>query len=67
MISESMQRNVEALRKLIARNNGDFVHMAPVYLDALEDEAERVAGLEGAAVLNFDAPQPQQEGEHEHR
>lgn len=56
MIAESIQRNIDALRILLARNNGDLEHMAPLHLDALEDEAERVAGLEGAAVLNFEEP-----------
>lgn len=54
LISETMQRHIDGLRAVMRRGNGDLAHMAPVYLDALEGEVERVAGLEGAAVLNFD-------------
>lgn len=66
MIAEKMQRTIDNMRTVHARNNGDFAELAPLFLDVLESEVERVAGLEGAAVLNFDdkpytGPQARQE------
>lgn len=54
MIAEKMQRTIDNMRHVLARGNGDFEALAPFFLDSLESEVERVAGLEGAAVLNFD-------------
>lgn len=54
MIAEKMQRTIDNMRAAHARNNGDFAELAPFFLDNLECDVERVAGLEGAAVLNFD-------------
>lgn len=57
MIAEKMQRTIDNMRRVLARGNGDFEQLAPFFLDSLESEVERVAGLEGAAMLDFaDAP-----------
>lgn len=64
MISERIQREVDGLRKLLAPLGAQLPPLTVPLLDSLEAEAERVAALEGAAILNFE-PQPAQGGEHE--
>lgn len=54
MISEKIQRNVDGLRKLLAPLGTQLHPLTVPLLDSLEDEAERVAGLEGSAMLDFE-------------
>lgn len=46
MIAEKLQNSVNHLRELLQRDNGDLAHAAPIVLDSLEAEIERVRGLE---------------------
>ena len=55
MIAEELKKTITNMRAALARGNGDFVEAAPFFLDSLEAEAERVAGLEGAFVLTDEA------------
>lgn len=64
MISERIQREVDGLRKLLAPLGAELPPLIVPLLDSLEAEAERVAALEGSAILNFE-PQPAQGIEHE--
>jgi hypothetical protein len=59
MIAEKIQREVDALRKLLAPLGTQLPPLTVRLLDSLEAEAERVAALEDAALLNFE-PQPAQ-------
>lgn len=54
MISERIQREVDGLRRILAPLGASLPPLTVPLLDSLEAEAERVAALEGAAVLNFD-------------
>lgn len=54
MISEKMQRDLDGLRKLLAPLGVKLPPLTVALLDSLEAEVERVAALEGAAILNFE-------------
>ena len=61
MISESIQVTLINMRLALERNNGDYEELAPFFLDSLEADMERVAGLEAAAVCvdaSYTAPAP---------
>lgn len=64
MISERIQREVDGLRTILAPLGAKLPPLTVPLLDSLEAEAERVAALEGAAMLNFE-PQPAQGKEYE--
>ena len=52
MIAENMQHTIDSMRKALRRGNGDYAELAPFFLDSLEADVERVAGLQDAAVLD---------------
>ena len=51
MIAESLQNTISNMRQLLSRNNGDYEALAGFFLDSLEADVERVAGLENSIVL----------------
>jgi len=63
VIAESLQRTIANMRTALERDNGDYLALAPRFLEALEGDAERVEGLERAAVCE-DAAQECREVTH---
>lgn len=57
MIAEKIQREVDGLRKILAPLGAKLPPLTAPLLDSIEAEAERVATLEDAAILNFE-PRP---------
>lgn len=66
MIAEKMQREIESLRKVLSPLGSRLHPLTVPLLDSLENEVERVAGLEGAAFLNFEDRKPVCLGEVEY-
>ena len=65
MIAEKLLRNVEALRVHLAPLGAQLPPLTVSLLDDIENEAERVAMLENAAVLDFENPNAIQRYTHE--
>ena len=53
MIAEDMKSAIATMRSVLARNNEDFLHLAPYFLDCMEEEAERVEAMETAVLVEF--------------
>ncbi len=56
MIAEKMTRELLKLKMVLSREDGDIYHIAPRIIETLENEIERVSGLEGAAAI-MDCPE----------
>lgn len=52
MIAEKMTRELLKLKMVLSREDGDIYHIAPRIIETLENEIERVRGLEGAAIMD---------------
>lgn len=66
-IAIKMQNQVDQLRTLLQRGNGDLLQCAPGILDSLDLEIERVRGLEQVAPINNELAAAMAKGErHEH-
>jgi len=53
-IANSLQASVTKLRVLIQRSNGDILEAGPAILAEMDQEIERVRGLEGVTAINTD-------------
>ncbi|MEG2004578.1 MAG: hypothetical protein RR014_00950, partial [Bilophila sp.] len=51
MIAEKMSREVQKIRAVLLREDGDIYHIGPKMLDALENEIERLKDFEQTALL----------------
>lgn len=60
-IATSMRDKIAQLRGLVERGNGDLLALAPMLLERLEEDAERVEGLENMACINLDTLRDYQE------
>jgi hypothetical protein len=54
MIAKKIQREVDALRKILAPLGAALPPLTVPLLDSIEAEAGRVAALEGAAYINLE-------------